>query len=63
MLKKKAQDPVESGVRVPDTSNTGRNDAQTGEVHVESFRTRARHQIQFTAVAFILLFLSAGMQS
>ncbi len=56
MLKKKAQDPVESGVRVPDTSNTGRNDAQTGEVHVESFRTRARHQIQFTAVAFILLF-------
>ena len=57
MWNKKTQDLNESGVRVPDNSNPLRKNDQIQEVHVESVRGKARHQIVFTAVAFILLFI------
>lgn len=56
MWKKNQDLPEEGGVRIPDHGRFGRNAAEPGEIHVESVKDKARHQIIFTAAVFILLF-------
>ena len=56
MWKKKKKVPEEGGIRIPD-AGSGRAGADNGnEVIVESVRKKARRQIVFTAVVFIVLF-------
>lgn len=57
--KRKENLPEEAGIRIPDSTVTRRGEDEASEVHVESVRGKARHQIVFTAVLFVLLF--AGM--
>ncbi len=56
MWKKRQQLPEEGGIRIPD-AGVHRSGADNGnEVVVESGRKKARHQIVFTAVVFVVLF-------
>ncbi len=56
MWKKKQQVPDEGGIRIPDTA-VYRHSADSGnEVIVESGKKKARRQIVFTAVVFVVLF-------
>lgn len=63
MWRKKQDPPEEGGVRIPEGGYTRQDidaaGARSGEVHVQSVRSKARRQIVFTAVLFVLLF--AGM--
>ena len=56
MWKKRQKVPEEGGIRIPD-SGSRRFDADSGNgIIVESSRKKARRQIVFTAVVFVLLF-------
>lgn len=56
MWKKNQDSPDEGGVRVPDTKRFRNDSGNSGEIHVESVKSRARCQIVFSAVVFVLLF-------
>lgn len=56
MWKKKQKVPEEGGIRIPDSRAHGSGPDNGNEVVVESVRKKARHQIVFTAVVFVLLF-------
>ncbi|MBE5998380.1 MAG: penicillin-binding transpeptidase domain-containing protein [Eubacteriales bacterium] len=61
MWRKKQNAPDESGIRIPDAAGVRKaadmeNPGNEG-VHVESVRKKARHQIVFTAVLFVALFI------
>ena len=48
--------PEEAGIRVPDAADIQNGEPERGGVHVETVREKARRQIVFTAMLFILLF-------
>ena len=56
MWKKKQQLPEEGGIRIPDSDTRGYIADSGNEVIVESGKKKARRQIVFTAVVFVLLF-------
>ncbi len=56
MWKKNQDTPEEGGVRIPVTARIRHDPEGQGEIHVESVKDRARHQIVFTAIIFALLF-------
>lgn len=61
MWKKKQSASDEGGVRIPDTAGVrqaaGMESPGMEGIHVESVRKKARHQIVFTAVLFVALFI------
>lgn len=56
MWKKRMQSAEEGGIRIPDSAKKHSGANGGNEVIVESVRKKARHQIVFTAVLFIVLF-------
>ena len=56
MWKKNQDMPDEGGIRIPGSKRFRNASDDPGQIHVESVKSKARHQIVFTAVAFVLLF-------